>query len=74
VRQPLCVLVLRPEDDRQDQVLRGRPQARLQEVLRQVKQQTSFNRNIGCTKIQAKHKTTLEITLDKNPGKTTNIL
>ena len=47
VRQPLRVLVLRPEDDRQDQVLRGRPQARLQEVLRQVKQQTSFYRNIG---------------------------
>ena len=36
VRQPLCLLLLRPEDDRQDQVLRGRPQARLQEVLRQV--------------------------------------
>ena len=74
MRQPLRVLVLRPEDDRQDQVLRGRPQARLQEVLRQVKQQTSFNRNIGFTKIQAKHKTTLEITLDKNPAKAiTNI-
>ncbi len=67
MRQPLRVLVLRPEDDRQDQVLRGRPQARLQEVLRQVKQQTSFNRNIGKTK-----KKTLEITLDKNPAKAKN--
>ena len=36
VRQPLRLLLLRPEDDGQDQVLRGRPQARLQEVLRQV--------------------------------------
>jgi hypothetical protein len=28
-------------------------------VLRQVKQQTSFNRNIGFTKIQAKQKNNL---------------
>ncbi len=70
MRQSLRVLVLRPEDDRQDQVLRGRPQARLQEVLRQVKQQTSFNRNIG--KNTAKTKKTLEITLDKNPAKATH--
>ena len=37
VREPLRLLLLRPEDDRQDQILRGRPQARLQEVLRQVR-------------------------------------
>ena len=36
VRQPLRLLLLRPEDDGQDQVLRGRPQARMQEMLRQV--------------------------------------
>lgn len=37
VREPLRLLLLRPEDDRQDQILRGRPQTRLQEVLRQVR-------------------------------------
>ena len=36
VRQPLRLLLLRSKDDSKDKVLRGRPQARLQEVLRQV--------------------------------------
>lgn len=36
VRPPLCLRVLRPEDEPEDQVLRVRSAAGLQEVLRQV--------------------------------------
>ena len=36
VREPLRLLLLRPEDDSQDKVLRGRPQTSLQKVLRQA--------------------------------------
>lgn len=36
VRAPLRLLRVRPEDEPEDQVLRVRPQARLQEVLREV--------------------------------------
>ena len=36
VREPLRLLLLRPEDDSQDKILRGRPQTSLQKVLRQA--------------------------------------
>ena len=42
VREPLRLLLLRPEDDSQDKVLRGGPQTSLQKVLRQASSIFSF--------------------------------